>query len=134
MKPRVDIVALGAGFLFACGLAIGGMTDPAKVLAFLDVAGDWDPSLAFVMAGAVGTYAPLRAWIVRRRRAFRPRPSRIDRRLVIGAALFGLGWGLVGYCPGPALVAVASLHGAAITCATAMLVGMFAYSRLARRR
>ncbi|MFY1830424.1 DUF6691 family protein [Myxococcus fulvus] len=99
-----------AGLLFALGLGVGGMTDPAKVVGFLDVAGAWDPSLAFVMAGALGSYALARGLILRRAApvladAFPGAPSAsVDGRLVAGAVLFGVGWGLSGYCPGPALV------------------------------
>ncbi|MEA1651784.1 DUF6691 family protein [Nitrospirillum sp. BR 11164] len=106
------ILALTAGLVFGFGLTVSSMISPAKVLAFLDVAGGWDPSLALVMAAAVpvawaGFFlgrcrsAPLAA------PAFQPPAARaIDRRLVVGAALFGVGWGLVGYCPGPALAAL----------------------------
>ncbi|GEN06327.1 hypothetical protein SAMN05443572_102561 [Myxococcus fulvus] len=99
-----------AGLLFALGLGLGGMTDPAKVVGFLDVAGTWDPSLAFVMAGALGAYALARGLILRREapvlaESFPKAPSSsVDGRLVAGAVLFGVGWGLSGYCPGPALV------------------------------
>ena len=109
---REALAALAAGLLFGLGLTVSQMANPAKVLGFLDLAGDWDPSLAFVLAGAVATAAlgfrlaqcadrPLLA------PAFRlPSATRIDRPLLLGAALFGLGWGLVGFCPGPALVAL----------------------------
>lgn len=107
------IGALAAGLLFGLGLILSGMADPAKVLNFLDVAGTWDPSLAFVMAGAIAVAAP-GFWLVRRRLAplagplfhVPPADAPIDRRLVIGAAVFGIGWGLAGFCPGPALVSV----------------------------
>lgn len=108
-----QVVTAGiAGLLFALGLGLGGMTDPAKVVGFLDVAGAWDPSLAFVMAGALGAYALARRLILRRAApvladAFPEAPSAsVDGRLVAGAVLFGVGWGLSGYCPGPALVAL----------------------------
>lgn len=114
------IGALAAGLLFGVGLILSGMVDPAKVLNFLDVAGTWDPSLAFVMAGAIGVAAP-GFWLVRRRKAplasasFRvpPADAPIDRSLVVGAAVFGIGWGLAGFCPGPALVSLPlGTHGA----------------------
>ena len=101
---RQNQVALAAGLLFGLGLALSGMMDPAKVQGFLDVAGDWDPSLALVMAGAI----PVAAIGFARR----PMPAKIragaglggiNGSLLLGAALFGLGWGLAGYCPGPAL-------------------------------
>jgi uncharacterized membrane protein YedE/YeeE len=98
------------GLLFGLGLLLSGMTDPARVLGFLDWTGQWDPSLAFVMGGAVLSAAPLFAIARRRGRPVlgtvldAPASTRIDRRLVIGAGIFGIGWGLAGICPGPALV------------------------------
>lgn len=132
-RGRIDLVAFAAGLLFAIGLALGGMVDPAKVLGFLDVAGEWDPSLLFVMLGAIAAYAPLRALIVRKSGTKQPPPSPIDRRLLLGAALFGIGWGLVGYCPGPAIVSLASLHETAVTAALAMFAGMMLFSWWTRR-
>jgi len=97
-------VALIAGALFGLGLSISGMTQPAKVLNFLDLAGAWDPSLAVVMIGALAISAPGFAWVRRRAGAATDAPSAaIDARLLIGSALFGIGWGIAGYCPGPAL-------------------------------
>lgn len=123
-----------AGGLFGFGLAISGMTNPAKVLAFLDPAGSWDPTLAFVMAGALGTYAAgMRIW----RRATGGRgwfgntlpaaaPAPINRRLIFGAAIFGVGWGLAGFCPGPAIANLAALRPEALVFVPMMLVGMLA--------
>jgi uncharacterized protein len=133
---RASLSALAAGLLFALGLGIGGMTDPANVQAFLDVTGQWDPSLAFVMAGALGTHALLRRLIARRSSpllapAFPAFPSgggKVDRRLVIGSGVFGVGWGLSGYCPGPSLAAIGSGGLTALTFAGAMLGGMFLFS------
>lgn len=111
-KVSTLLVALVSGLLFGAGLAISGMIDPAKVLGFLDVAGDWDPSLAFVMAGAIAVYSPVALWARRGRRSWfggmvpHPKSSGIDGRLLVGAVLFGLGWGLVGLCPGPALASL----------------------------
>jgi uncharacterized membrane protein YedE/YeeE len=112
--PRV-VVAAVSGLLFAFGLALGGMTDPAKVRAFLDVFGAWDPSLAFVMGGAVGVYTLVFRFVRPRlsRPVLAPRfelPTRrdLDPRLILGAAVFGVGWGLGGICPGPAVVSFAS--------------------------
>lgn len=114
---RSPIIALFAGLLFGAGLAVSGMFDPAKVLGFLNVGalpgGTWDPSLAFVMAGALAVTLP--AFLLARRwghplaaaRFHTPAAGSVDRRLVVGALLFGLGWGLAGYCPGPALAALA---------------------------
>lgn len=104
--------ALVAGAIFAVGLVLGGMTQPGKVIGFLDVAGSWDPSLALVLGGALLVYAVLsRIFLRRPAPIFEPKfhvPSRrdIDRRLIVGAALFGVGWGLGGYCPGPGLVSL----------------------------
>jgi len=133
---RSVISSFACGLVFACGLGIGGMTQPAKVLAFLDVFGAWDPSLAFVMGGAVGTHAILRAFVMRRRAPMfdagfsLPTLTAIDSRLLAGAALFGVGWGLAGFCPGPALVATGAGARTAVLFAAAMLAGMFAQSRL----
>ncbi len=123
-------LAFASGVLFAVGLALAGMTNPAKVAAFLDFTGDWDPSLAFVMIGAIGVYTPLQFLIRRRARPVLasgfelPTRANIDARLLGGAALFGLGWGALGFCPGPA---VASLGVGGITSllfVTGMLVAM----------
>jgi uncharacterized membrane protein YedE/YeeE len=131
--------ASAAGFLFAIGLGVGGMADPARVVGFLDVAGAWDPSLAFVMAGALGTYAPLRRRILRRGRpvcapAF-PALDRaaVDVRLVAGAGLFGVGWGLAGYCPGPALTSIAAGTATVHVFVAAMAAGMIAFEGWQRR-
>ena len=130
------LVAFATGMLFALGLGLGGMTQPRRVLAFLDVAGAWDPSLAFVMAGAVGVFAL--AWRVAQRvrrpvfaAAFDvPARRTIDARLVAGALVFGIGWGVAGMCPGPALTSLASGEAAALVFVAAMLAGM-AVHRLA---
>jgi len=110
-----QVSAALSGLLFALGLALSGMTQPARVLGFLDVTGAWDPSLAFVMLGAVAIYAPAQRLITRRRvrplhaSAFALPPTwPIDARLIVGSAVFGVGWGLAGFCPGPALVASAA--------------------------
>jgi uncharacterized membrane protein YedE/YeeE len=130
MKGAALLGALAAGILFAVGLGVGGMTRPDKVIAFLDLAGDWDPSLAFVMLGAAGTYAVLYPLIRRLRAplaasAFAvPARRDVEGRLLAGAAVFGLGWGAVGYCPGPAIVALGAGVPAAVLFALAMLAGM----------
>lgn len=124
------VVAFACGLIFALGLGIGGMTQPRRVLAFLDVTGDWDPSLAFVMAGAIAVYATASRLALRRGRpllapAFdTPTRRRIDGPLVTGALLFGIGWGLAGLCPGPALTSVASGEPAGVLFIAAMLVGI----------
>jgi uncharacterized membrane protein YedE/YeeE len=125
--PRL-ILILVAGGLFGVGLAISGMTDPARVIGFLDVFGKWDPALAFVMAGAVGTYGIGMFALRRRGGASKNLPATksepIDRRLVIGAAVFGIGWGLSGFCPGPALANLGALRIEALTFVPAMAIGM----------
>jgi uncharacterized membrane protein YedE/YeeE len=133
------VTALASGALLALGLLVSGMTDPAKILGFLDVtSGHWDPSLAFVMGGALLVHAPI-VRLVRARpaplfdaRFHWPRATRIDLPLVLGAALFGVGWGLTGYCPGPALVSAAG--GASILIFLAAMVVGIVLGRLAVRR
>lgn len=128
-----------AGALFGAGLLISGMTQPARVIGFLDVTREWDPTLAFVMGGAVLVYAVVYRWLVKHRPSpwFRdlfhlPARRQIDRPLVIGAALFGIGWGLGGLCPGPGLVAAAAGNGSAFLFVLAMLLGMAIASRFER--
>jgi uncharacterized membrane protein YedE/YeeE len=131
-------LAVASGALFGAGLLVAGMTDPDKVRGFLDLTA-WDPSLAFVMGGALATYAALSRLILGRRRDpwFDVRfhvPSRrdLDLPLVTGAAIFGVGWGLAGACPGPGLVAAASGEGGAILFAVAMVAGMWIHERTVR--
>ena len=132
--------ALLAGLVFGAGLILSGMTDPGKVIGFLDVSGRWDPSLAMVMAGAiaVGFFAFRLAG--RRGRTFvggalhLPNRRDIDWRLLGGSALFGIGWGLAGFCPGPALVSFASGVDKAAVFVAAMLGGMLVYTALERLR
>ena len=131
-------VAFTSGALFALGLALAGMTRPSKVLAFLDFAGDWDPSLAFVMVGAIGVYAVAARLVLRRPPRWEPgfafpEARRLDAPLLAGSALFGIGWGLSGYCPGPALTSAAATSEAALF-AAAMLGGMLVHHLLFVRR
>jgi uncharacterized membrane protein YedE/YeeE len=130
------LVGVLSGATFAVGLALSGMTDPNKVLGFLDVAGNWDPSLAFVMVGAIGFHF---AWL---RLTARNAPSasepaqpnrRIDARLLVGAALFGVGWGMSGYCPGPALVSASFGRPEALLFVLALLGGIAAFRVFDRR-
>lgn len=125
------LAAFAAGLLFAIGLGISGMTQPAKVTAFLDFAGDWDPSLACVMIGAIIVHAAFYRLIRRRptplfASAFSI-PTRIDLdpRLVGGAALFGIGWGMGGFCPGPAVTSLVSGQVSVVIFVAAMIVGMY---------
>ncbi len=116
------ISAFGAGFLFGIGLWVSGMATPRKVLDFLDVAGSWDPSLAFVMAGAVAVTAVFFRPLIRKK-DITFITTQIDAPLVIGAAIFGLGWGIAGYCPGPALTALSNLSTESFVFVAAMIVG-----------
>lgn len=131
---KTVLLALLVGLIFGAGLIISGMTQPAKVVGFLDVLGGWDPSLAFVMLGAIAVHVlayrlvprlprPLWAsrWAI-------PTRKDVDARLIVGAVLFGAGWGLGGYCPGPALTSVASGTMSALLFTGSMLVGMWAYN------
>jgi len=131
--------ALLSGLVFGLGLVLSGMTDPAKVLGFLDVAGIWDPSLALVMGGAIAVAAPAFAWLRRRQRSVLGAPlqwptrTTLDRRLVLGSLAFGAGWGLAGFCPGPALVSAAGGHREAWWFVAAMAAGMAVFSLLEQR-
>jgi hypothetical protein len=130
---NILVGAFVSGLIFAIGLGLGGMTQPAKVTAFLDFAGNWDPSLAFVMGGAVLVYAPLYHLIRRRSTPLFastfsvPTRTDLDPRLLGGAALFGIGWGLGGFCPGPAVTSLASGHISVVTFVASMLAGMYLF-------
>ena len=134
------VVAAVAGALFGAGLIVSGMAQPARVIGFLDVSRGWDPSLAFVMGGAVVIYALAFRWIRRGRTApwfdgrfHLPTRADIDGSLLAGAALFGIGWGLGGLCPGPGLVAAASGATTGMAFVAAMVVGMLLQHLSARR-
>lgn len=128
------IVALFAGVLFGLGLAVSGMINPAKVIGFLDVAGAWDPTLAFVMGGALLVTVPAFRAILKRPRPVLadgfslPTKSALDARLLGGATLFGVGWGLSGFCPGPAVAALVTGLAPVVAFAAAMLAGMVLYT------
>jgi uncharacterized membrane protein YedE/YeeE len=123
------LVALGAGFVFGMGLWLSGMANPQKVLGFLDVAGDWDASLMLVMAGAVMVTTIGFRWVLRREKPLLentfhlPTKKDVDLPLVAGSAIFGLGWGIAGYCPGPAITALSTLSAESIVFVAAMIVG-----------
>ena len=135
-----NLFALAAGLLFGIGLIAGGMTDPAKVQGFLDLFGAWDPSLALVMGGAVAVSLAGFALAHRRSRSWCgdrfewPSATAIDARLVGGGVIFGIGWGLGGFCPGPALVALGGGMPEAAIFSAAMLVGMVIHDRFIQRR
>lgn len=132
------VMALVVGLVFGIGLIVSGMTDPSKVIGFLDLAGRWDPSLGFVMGGAIlvglvafrfaaGRDKSLLGDIMRL-----PTATQVDRRLVLGGLAFGIGWGLAGYCPGPALASLASGGSKPLIFASAMIVGMVIFELLER--
>jgi hypothetical protein len=129
-----------AGLVFGIGLILSGMTDPGKVIGFLDVAGVWDPSLAFVMLGAILVSFSAFMWVERRTRSLLggamhlPQKRDIDARLIAGSIVFGIGWGLAGFCPGPALVSFGSGQDKAAVFVAAMLIGMLVYAVAERTR
>jgi uncharacterized protein len=132
--------ALLSGLVFGLGLIISGMANPAKVLGFLDLAGAWDPSLALVMAGAIGV--GFFAFLIAKTRTLSligaemklPTATRIDKRLLTGGALFGVGWGIAGFCPGPGLVALGMGEPKALVFVVAMLMGMIVFQLLEKRQ
>jgi len=135
---RQGLVSFASGLVFAAGLGLAGMTKPSKVVGFLDFFGAWDPSLMMVMVGAIAVNGLAYAWARRRAapllgdRFLIPSRREIDGRLVAGAALFGVGWGLAGFCPGPAVVTLAALAPDAAVFVPAMLVGMALFHRFDR--
>lgn len=134
-----NLFSLLAGAVFGLGLLVSGMANPAKVLGFLDLAGPWDPSLALVMAGAIAIasiafgIAGRRPLTLIGREMQLPSSRAIDRRLVAGSLLFGIGWGIAGFCPGPALVALGMGEGKALVFVLAMLAGMGAFELFEQR-
>ncbi|WP_444943911.1 DUF6691 family protein [Microbulbifer sp. ZKSA006] len=137
---KTNISALCAGLIFGLGLLLSGMTNPEKVLGFLDLVGAWDPSLGLVMFSAIAVGLPLFHLVTRRGKSIWNQPlhlptkSRIDRRLALGSLLFGAGWGLVGLCPGPALVAAGAGQPKALIFVLAMLTGMSIFQLFGSKR
>ena len=137
MLPTISSFALG--ILFGLGLSISEMTDPARVIGFLDIAGRWDPTLICVMGGALAVTLPLFPWIQKRQKTLfgeplqLPSQTRIDARLIIGAAIFGIGWGLAGLCPGPALANLASASPGIALFVLAMIAGQWLAIRFGSR-
>jgi uncharacterized membrane protein YedE/YeeE len=139
-RGQRTLVAGVSGLVFGLGLILSGMTNPARVVAFLDVAGDWNPALAFVMMGAVLVAAP--AFALARRHPVAllggpirlPDRFRLDLRLVGGAIVFGIGWGLTGICPGPGILLIATLHPEALLFGAAVVGGMAIANRLLRSK
>ena len=136
---RSHLVSLLSGLLFAVGLGVAGMTNPHKVLNFLDLFGDWDPSLALVMGGAILVYAPVYRKLKGEaapkfaERFHWPTKKDIDAGLVLGSILFGIGWGIAGFCPGPAIVAATTGQPPVLAFFAAMVLGMLAQGFVARR-
>ncbi len=136
---RSHLVAFLSGLLFAVGLGVAGMTNPHKVLNFLDLFGDWDPSLALVMGGAILVYASVYRRLKGKSaprfadRFHLPTKKDVDTRLVVGSLLFGVGWGIAGFCPGPAIVAATGGSAPVLAFFAAMVVGMLAQGVFARR-
>ncbi len=134
------LTSLLSGLVFGLGLIVSGMANPAKVLAFLDLGGAWDPSLALVMAGAIAV--GFLAFLIAKKRTLSflgaemklPTARHSDRRLVIGSTLFGVGWGIAGFCPGPGLVALGMGEPKALVFVVAMLVGMMVFQLLEKHR
>jgi uncharacterized membrane protein YedE/YeeE len=134
----LNISALIAGLVFGLGLIVSGMANPAKVIGFLDLAGNWDPSLAFVMGGAIGVGVV--GFLLARRRTRSllgapmqlPASSELSKRLIFGSLAFGVGWGLAGFCPGPAIVSAAAGYGKAWIFVAAMIAGMMLFTLLER--
>lgn len=134
------LISFVAGLLFASGLALSGMTHPEKVIGFLDVFGQWDPTLVFVLAGATGTMALVHRFARGLARPFRaaqfylPTRTELDKKLVLGSALFGIGWGLAGLCPGPALVSLPNFSPGIGLFVLSMALGMLIYHLILRPR
>ena len=137
---RHNVSAFVTGLIFGIGLLVSGMANPAKVLGFLDLAGAWDPSLALVMGGAIAVGLLAFTLAGRRQRSLLGNPMRLpsqrelDKPLILGSLGFGIGWGLVGFCPGPALVALGAGQPKALAFVAAMLAGMALYELVERRR
>ncbi len=134
------VASFAAGLVFGLGLLVSGMANPAKVLGFLDLAGAWDPSLALVMAGAIAVGAAAFTFMKRRTRTLLgapvllPTPRRIDRRLILGSLVFGVGWGLAGICPGPALVLAGAASSKGLVFLAAMIAGNGIFEFLEKRK
>ncbi|WP_019409513.1 DUF6691 family protein [Pseudomonas psychrophila] len=136
----IKLAAFSAGLIFGLGLLLAGMANPAKVLAFLDVAGAWDPSLALVMVGAISVAVIPLNWARKKKQSLLgarmqlPLKNELDARLIGGSLLFGIGWGIAGICPGPAVALLLTWHWQALIFFLAMLAGMYFFSTLESRR
>jgi hypothetical protein len=138
MKPAIGSYL--SGLIFSIGLAVSGMTQPKKVLAFLDIFGDWDSSLMFVMVGAIGAYSVVYRLVLKRQKPLIedklqiPEPRKVDKELILGAIIFGIGWGLAGFCPGPALTSLATLQKAPLIFGLGLIGGMITFKLLRDRK
>ena len=134
------LIAFFAGLIFGIGLLLAGMANPAKVLGFLDLAGAWDPSLALVMGGAIAVALLPFAWARRQSRSLLgapmqlPQKRELDRQLILGSLVFGIGWGIAGICPGPGVAILLTGHWQALLFVAAMLAGMLLFTVLERQR
>ncbi|MCL6308405.1 YeeE/YedE family protein [Pseudomonas syringae] len=135
----LKVTAFFAGLIFGFGLLLAGMANPAKVLAFLDVSGTWDPSLALVMAGAISVAVIPLNWARRNRQSLLgarmqlPVKTQLDARLIVGSLVFGIGWGIAGICPGPAVATLLTGHWKILIFLSALLAGMYLFSALEKR-
>ena len=135
-----NLSAFVAGLIFGIGLLLAGMANPAKVLGFLDLAGAWDPSLALVMVGAIAVALLPFTWARRQSRSLLgaamqlPQKRELDRRLILGSLVFGIGWGIAGICPGPGVAILLTGHWQALLFVAAMLAGMLLFTALERQR
>jgi uncharacterized membrane protein YedE/YeeE len=127
---KTGLGPLLGGMLFSIGLGVSGMTEPAKIISFLDIFGDWDPSLIFVMVGAIGVNAILHRFITKKTtplfdsKFHLPTKTQLDKKLLIGSALFGIGWGITGLCPGPGLAAASTGQPYPVAFVVSLVTGM----------
>ncbi len=141
IKLKNKWAAFGAGLIFALGLGLSGMTQPSKIIGFLDVTGAWDPSLALVMLGAIAVHSlTYHLWLKKKSKPMFatsfsiPTNKKLDSKLITGAVLFGIGWGLSGFCPGPALVSLVSLQPTVLIFVASMMAGMALFHVYERQR
>lgn len=135
-----NFIALSSGIIFGIGLSLSQMVNPSKVLGFMDIAGDWDPSLALVMIGALAVTFVTFKWILKRpaplldKNFYVPVHNKLDKPLLLGAALFGIGWGMSGYCPGPAVAGMGMLNIEALVMVASICIGFFTHKLLTDKK